>query len=326
MEGYQVSVIVASYHPVWEKLRATLLSVLLQRGVSLEILLADDGSENYYPREVEALFRQHRFTAYRIVHQEKNTGTVRNIQAALPYCTGRYVKLISPGDALYSPTVLAAWAAFMDQNPCAVSFCDAAYYAMEDKGPSVYRLPASPMYRSLFREPLRPSRIRKNYLLSEDLILGASTLVETAALTRYLGLISGKVILHEDMIYRLMIYDGLTVRYFEETGIWYEYGTGISTARSAEQLRRFRREFASADAVLRERPCRDFFSRRFRALLWLRGKTECQPLKKIMKCAVFPETLYWKRQCAAHAELTPPAAPDDFFSRIFASNEKEAAQ
>ena len=45
MYQYQVSVIVCTYNSKWEKLKSTLLSILSQRDISFEIIIADDGSE-----------------------------------------------------------------------------------------------------------------------------------------------------------------------------------------------------------------------------------------------------------------------------------------
>ena len=46
--SFDVSVVILTYFPDKEKLLKTLKSVLLQKNVSYEILIADEGSDNFY--------------------------------------------------------------------------------------------------------------------------------------------------------------------------------------------------------------------------------------------------------------------------------------
>ena len=47
MAAYDISVYVLIYRPDYEKLFITLTSVILQKGCRYEIILADDGSEDF---------------------------------------------------------------------------------------------------------------------------------------------------------------------------------------------------------------------------------------------------------------------------------------
>ena len=53
----KVTVAVISYNPVWEKLRNTLKSVVWQKKVDFEIIVADDGSEKDCFDFVEQFFK-----------------------------------------------------------------------------------------------------------------------------------------------------------------------------------------------------------------------------------------------------------------------------
>ena len=43
---YDISVIIVTYNPKWEKLRTTILSILFQKNINIEIIVSDDGSKN----------------------------------------------------------------------------------------------------------------------------------------------------------------------------------------------------------------------------------------------------------------------------------------
>ena len=43
-----MSVIVVTYNSEWEKIKITLNSILRQKNISLQIIVADDGSENIF--------------------------------------------------------------------------------------------------------------------------------------------------------------------------------------------------------------------------------------------------------------------------------------
>ena len=78
----QVSVILLTYEPKWEKLERTARSILRQTGIETEIVVGDDGSKNdLFPR-LEALLRSGgaRYTLHKC---PRNVGTLRNALEAL---------------------------------------------------------------------------------------------------------------------------------------------------------------------------------------------------------------------------------------------------
>lgn len=105
-----VSVIVLIYKR-FDDLFKTLDSVLKQSYGKIEIIIADDGSDNYffYEKEMKEYFRIHKKTnIYSIIykHEISNVGTVKNCNNAIRICQGKYVKFISPGDELFDEKVL----------------------------------------------------------------------------------------------------------------------------------------------------------------------------------------------------------------------------
>ena len=94
------SVLVLLYNSEKKALERTLESVLRQKGVSFEIVLADDCSKNdCLAQAVEYL--KDKGVKVKVSHQETNGGTVNNILDALRLCDGKYIKPIGAGDLLF---------------------------------------------------------------------------------------------------------------------------------------------------------------------------------------------------------------------------------
>ena len=52
-QDYEITVIVCTYNPDLQKLISTLKSVVLQKGVKIQVIVTDDGSSNNYFNEVK---------------------------------------------------------------------------------------------------------------------------------------------------------------------------------------------------------------------------------------------------------------------------------
>ena len=66
----------------------------------------------------------------------------------------------------------------------------------------------------------------------------------------YIQRIAGNVIYAEDNVYRLMMFDGIVADYFQKNGILYEFGSGISTSRNQEWLRKIAQDWDAADQLM----------------------------------------------------------------------------
>ena len=230
---YKLTVAVISYNPVWEKLRNTLKSIVWQKDVDFEIVVADDGSENDCFDKVEQFFKEKEITNYKLVKNPVNHGIVKNVLSAVNVAEGKYIKLISPGDFLYDEDTLKDFAEFADKNPAAFYFGNMFYYSVsEDGSVNIHTDKKNP-------HDLRPwknqdmKKIRKNYLVNRDYICGAASMYNTQKLSAYLTEISSFVTFAEDCSMIYMIANKENAYYTNARGrVWYEYGSGISTQKS----------------------------------------------------------------------------------------------
>ena len=229
MKNYVVSVAVVTYNPDRKKLLATLRSILRQKNICFEIVIADDGSAEPKFDAAEELFAEYGFTDYTLVRNAENRGTVHNINSALEKCTGTYVKVISPGDLLGSEDLLFNWIEAIKAAKADVSFCDAVYYTPGENAMIPVARAANPQHVSCYLKN-RAEKCRYNYLIFDDLFLGAAILCRTDVEKKYIGELIGKVTYAEDNMFRLMAYDRVPFHYYPHCGIIYETSTGISTS------------------------------------------------------------------------------------------------
>lgn len=223
-----ISVVMATYHPVWEKCIFTLDSIIGQKGVDVELVITDDGSENNMFDEFKAYLDSNGFHAYKFVSHDKNQGTVINYYDGLSSATGQYVKLISPGDALYNETTLRDWLSFLMQSGNLWSFGDAVFYQMKEERRQIVYAPAFPRIINCY-EKNKTNTCRWNYVVLEDVALGAAILCNKNEFLSRLKALKGIVKFAEDTAINAMVYDGLLPSYYPHNVMFYEYGTGVST-------------------------------------------------------------------------------------------------
>lgn len=230
-----VSVVVLTYRPKPEKLWPTLNSILLQRNVQVQIVIADDGSADNCHAAIRDFFAAKGFEAYTLVGNPVNGGTVKNLLSALAHCRYDAVKVISPGDLLFDETVLSRWVACYRAQGGVFSFAKAVYYNREHGDYQTVAHKCQPLELDIYRNfSENRERIIRNYLINRDWCLGCAILGDRDTLQRYLRLLEDKVIYTEDTVYSLMLACGESGGAFTENAVLYEYGTGISTAGNAQ--------------------------------------------------------------------------------------------
>ncbi|MEO1768385.1 glycosyltransferase [Candidatus Enterococcus ferrettii] len=288
-----VSVLLITYNPSWEKLELTLDSILLQTEIKLEIIIADDGSEVDLDGKIIEYFNMNEFANYKFANSSVNVGTCWNLDNALKIASGKYSKAISPGDLLFNESTLYNWFEFMEQERCDVSFGDAVYYRFDSEKIKVIHTKNSPVHKHLFSEDQSRRKTFVNYLLANDTILGATIMMRTELMKKYLAKFIGRVIYAEDYIIRLMLFENITVRYFPSSIVWYEYGTGISTSKIEKWAKLLSMDFDASNEIIEENNENiDSLAKKYK--LYLRAVKNRDSTKKIIKCLLFPDTIYWR--------------------------------
>ena len=134
-----------------------------------------------------------------------------------------------------------------------LSFCDAIYYRNVNSKPEIIISKASPKNSYIYHKNRNRTNIFVDYLLANDLILGASVMVKKSIIIRYLEEINGKIKYAEDYMIRLMVFDNMKICHVNSAFIWYEYGDGVSTTKCDKWAKLLHKDFESADNLIKSR-------------------------------------------------------------------------
>lgn len=144
--------------------------------------------------------------------------------------SGKYVKLISPGDYIFNEYVLRRWVDIMNKDGMQICFGKAACYSYTRDGvPMIIRINPKPINRQIYSsEGFSNKVVIYNYLFLKDVPYGCCFMTEKELLISYLK--KFQTILYMLMIWYIKLCLVMEkIYYYNETVIWYEYGTGIST-------------------------------------------------------------------------------------------------
>lgn len=228
------SIIVLIYNSSLEAVLMTIKSLIMQKFSEYEIIIADDGSEVSWKKEIVEFFSKNNFHEYFFAESDVNVGTVKNILRALKLARGKYVKCIGAGDVLFDSNVLNYVYDSMNSKN--------AYWAFGKM--EGYCIRKNEICKKFFIAPLDLKPYKKNNKLAikekivvlQDHISGASMFFERDYLEKYLLLIEKSVKYVEDLLQVLIMLDDGEVLYLPKKLIAYEMGVGISTLQRKNPL------------------------------------------------------------------------------------------
>lgn len=240
-----ISVIVATYFPEKEKLMATLRSIILQKDCSFEIIIADDGSDNFYEHDICDYLDSVGVCDYQILAHAENQATVKNLLDGARNAKGKYIKTISPGDLLYDAYTLHNACAFMEKYGAKVAFGEMVFYTNEGNQLNIVhgKLPCDSRLYEVYERPYNYRKVLKHQLVYSDFISGAADLYEREAFCAAMEEIQGTVLYAEDSAYQLFAAKNVRIYKVPYKLVWYEYGTGISTNTESALFSRIDQDF-----------------------------------------------------------------------------------
>lgn len=290
-----ISVIVATYNPDWNKLCLTLTSIILQKGVDVEIIISDDGSRSFPRDKIVNWFDRFDFKNYVIRCSEKNKGILDNCYNGCVVAKGKYIKLISPGDYLFSDTILAEWMAFMEKDNICISFGHAVYYAYNQQELIINKMRDMPRVIKPYKyDSTNIEAQQLNYVLLGDVANGAAFMSEKDLLLKYFSKLRGRVIYAEDLAYRFMIIEGVSIKCFPANVIWYESGTGVSwNSGFGEKIDEDVKCFENI--IKNNHYKRNTFAFKYKRYLDAIGdKKRGKLMKRLLRLRFFPKLIYWE--------------------------------
>lgn len=84
-------------------------SVLMQTYQNIELIICDDGTPSFDESKILSFFSQKQVSReFCIIHQERNVGTVRNLNAGVSISTGSWVLPLAADDVLFDCNVVSS--------------------------------------------------------------------------------------------------------------------------------------------------------------------------------------------------------------------------
>lgn len=317
-----VSVCVAIYNSDFSKLLITLSSIIIQKGIIIEIIIADDGSKKDLSPQIRDFFVKKHFSRYKIIRNNENKGTVSNFFEAVKAADGEYIKCIAPGDLLYSENALAESIEYMKRSNLDACFSNAAYYS--DKHELVFpKVLIAPQEVSCYIK--NQITLQKLYcLILSDFICGATFMVTRDVFFYYLNMIVDRVKYSEDSIYRIMIFDEKRIGFYDALTIYYHYGEGISTSKKTKWIKLLYNDNNALNMILLQK-CKgkSFFEKRFKMVLKYCGST-ISLRNRVLRSLIFPESFFLWCKSKFNRRLNTKDASFDFYKKCkLISNEYE---
>ena len=96
-----VLVIVASYNPIYENSKNSSMLDYPTKNIEIQLIVVDDGSDNNCFDELGLYIKSMGYERLYIDFFKAKTRDLQNIMQGLQIATGKYVKVLSPGDYLY---------------------------------------------------------------------------------------------------------------------------------------------------------------------------------------------------------------------------------
>ena len=246
-----VSVIICTYHSANEKLKRTINSVSCQHGVKYEVIITDDGSEDFDLPSVENLLN--RIERHIIIHNEKNVGTVNNLYTALRKCNGEYVFCLSPGDIMYSDDTLYRLYQEVVNAEETILFGNAVWYWIKKKEIQIIPVdePRMPkLYNQKCKSYLIP--LLSYYYMNRP--VGVTYLRKREVFIKYMEMMREEIKFVEDSTTTLLyLLDGGRMKYLDIPVVWYEYGAGISTSKNEKWTKILKQDFEKLEEMLKQR-------------------------------------------------------------------------
>ncbi len=284
---YDISVVVVTYKAEWRKLKLTLLSILMQKDVSFEIVVSDDGSSDNHRERIEHLFLDYGFSDYKLDLHDQNQGTVKNLLSGYLLAESEYVKDIGQGDLLYDEHTLRDMLQYAKEKDADAVFGDAVLVDMDADELSCISMPAVPYLADIYDDK---EKVKKAFLLNMDRPYGCTPITRRDVFIEYLERACGHIVYGEDLMFDVMAAESRKMAFLAKPVTVYDYGArfGERTAFNERLEKDVRASEEMIETVLANDPVLD----KRRAVVALRY--EDNRIKRVLKECMIPDVLRFK--------------------------------
>ena len=112
-----VTIVVLTFRQ-FENIDNNINSILSQSYRNMEVIVSDDGSENFDELKIKKLFKENQNIKFQIHHSEQNRGTVENFNHAIECSSGEYIIPLSQDDCFANSKVVENIISFFETHNC----------------------------------------------------------------------------------------------------------------------------------------------------------------------------------------------------------------
>jgi glycosyltransferase involved in cell wall biosynthesis len=224
-EKSMVTVIILSYNNQQYILQA-IHSVIAQNYPYIQIIVSDDCSKNFDEQQIMKYidkYKRSNIKSVIICKNERNLGTVKNINLAFKRSIGKYIKLLAADDELYDSNVLNEFVQHLEKSDLMIATSTFAVYD-ENLSKMKYLLPESTNKK--FIENLSPDRLYGKLAVS-NIIGGVGVFIRKDLIIKYC-LFDEKYALTEDLpTWLVLSRNGVKIGYLDKITVKYRLN-GVS--------------------------------------------------------------------------------------------------
>lgn len=228
----KVSVNVLIYNASWERVRATLNSIIMQKGINFEVIIIDDCSEVNHSDKIKDFFSRYNFTDYKFIAHKKNLGTVKTTLEAAQKSRTAYIRGIDQGDIFFDEYALRDSYDHIVNTDAEVTVSRIVYYRALSNPIEIIARHQFPQNIEAYNNP---DDLRESYLIHDDIVSGINLTYKRDVFIQYLKeAIEEGLIYTEDLILRCMVFDKRRIHFLDRNTVYYEFGAGISTVKEPD--------------------------------------------------------------------------------------------
>ncbi len=304
-----ITVIILSYNNN-QYIKQAIHSVIIQNYANIQLIISDDCSKNFPKVKIEQYIDKHKesnITSVIICKNDKNVGTVKNINSALKHANGEYIKLLAADDQLYDSTVLTQFVQYLETNRLMITTSTCAVY--DEKLEQLKYLYPESSNRKFIKKLTLNKLYRK--LAVSNIIGGVGVCMRKDLFYKY-NLFDERYVLTEDLpTWLMLLRNGVRIGYMNNVTVKYRLN-GVSNGEISPSTKMLKKDLVKIidNEILPNRHMLTLYGRREVKFIRINMSIEGAVLKKKLSMLLFIDVIIYRRLKVLNSQQSPLITTD----------------